>query len=69
MAHPTAAAVRGVIRGVGAVGSPFADVIGVYFDQASLNGALEDADFKIGLEDFGEQTEDVETHRLIITES
>lgn len=67
--HPTAAAVGRVVRGVVAVLRPVADVVGMHFDELVLQGALEDGDFEIGLEDFGEEAEDVKTHRRILDDS
>ncbi len=61
--HAPAAAVGGVVSGVVFVGGPIADVVGVNLDQIVLDRAFEDADIKIGLKDFREETEDVKSHR------
>jgi len=44
-------------------------VVGMHFDELVLQGALEDGDFEIGLEDFGEEAEDVKTHKKIVSDS
>jgi len=43
--------------------------VGMHFDELVLYGALEDGDFEIGLEDFGEEAEDVKTHKRILDDS
>jgi hypothetical protein len=50
-----------------AVGGPIADIMEVHFYQAALLGALQDACFKIGSENFGEERKDVEAHACILS--
>jgi hypothetical protein len=64
--HPATAPVRDIISGPVPVRRPIAYVVQADVQQSAFLGALQDAGHKVGLEDLGEEGENVEVHALIL---
>ena len=64
--HPSPAAERRVVCGVMFIARPVTDVVNRDLDQAVLLGALKDAGFEIGREDFGQKCENFKLHEWIL---
>ena len=64
--HTTAAAVRRVIRHMVLIMGVIADIMHVDRNQSALASTLEDTAIKIWGKNFGEQSENIELHKLIL---